>query len=68
MRAFLLRSVVCKMLITSFPEVMDVKFTAKVEEQLDRIEEGEIRWKKVLKDFWSDFEISLDKAKEEMKN
>lgn len=63
-----LGAVVCKMLVESFPEVMNVKFTAGVEELLDRIEEGEISWKKVLKDFWSSFEVTLEKAKEEMKN
>lgn len=56
------------MLIDSFPEVMDIAFTAKVEEQLDKIEEGDIKWRKVLKDFWKGFEVTLEKAKEEMKN
>jgi DNA topoisomerase I len=60
--------VVCRMLIESFPDVMDISFTAKVEEQLDKIEEGEIKWKKVLKEFWKGFEKTLVKAKEEMKN
>jgi DNA topoisomerase-1 len=63
-----LGQVVCKMLVQSFPDVMNVKFTAGVEELLDKIEEGEIGWKKVLKDFWSKFEVTLEKAKEEMKN
>lgn len=60
--------VVCKMLVESFPDVMDVAFTAKVEGLLDEIEEGNIKYKKVLKDFWSKFEVTLEKAKEEMKN
>ena len=60
--------VVCKMLVESFPEVMDVQFTAKVEEQLDKIEEGEIRWRGFLKNFWKSFEVALEKAKDEMKN
>ncbi|PIP89378.1 MAG: DNA topoisomerase I [Bdellovibrionales bacterium CG12_big_fil_rev_8_21_14_0_65_38_15] len=60
--------VVCKMLVESFPKVMDISFTAKIEEQLDKIEEGEINWKKVLRSFWNDFEITLERAKEEMKN
>ncbi len=63
-----LGKVVCKMLVQSFPEVMDVEFTAKVEELLDKIEEGDVSWKKVLKDFWSGFEETLERAKEEMKN
>lgn len=60
--------VVCRMLVESFPEVMDVAFTAKVEETLDKIEDGELQWKKVLKDFWQSFEVTLERAKEEMKN
>lgn len=60
--------VVCRMLIESFPDVMNVDFTAKVEELLDKIEDGDVRWKKVLKDFWAGFEKTLEKAKEEMKN
>ncbi len=60
--------VVCRMLIESFPDIMDVTFTAKVEELLDMIEEGEIKYKKVLRDFWKGFEKTLERAKEEMKN
>ena len=60
--------VICRMLIESFPDIMDVAFTAKMETLLDLIEDGEMKWKKVLQDFWSDFEITLVKAKEEMKN
>jgi DNA topoisomerase-1 len=63
-----LGTVVCKMLVESFPDVMDIEFTAKVEELLDKIEEGDVNWKKVLRDFWKGFELTLEKAKEEMKN
>ena len=62
-----LGSVVCNMLIKSFPDVMNVDFTAQIEELLDKIENGEVKWKKVLKDFWTGFEKTLIKAKEEMK-
>ncbi len=63
-----LGTVVSRMLVESFPDVINVKFTAGVEALLDQIEEGEIKWKKVLKDFWKGFEVTLEKAKEEMKN
>lgn len=63
-----LGTVVCKMLVESFPDVMDIEFTAKVEELLDKIEEGDVSWKKVLREFWKGFELTLEKAKEEMKN
>jgi DNA topoisomerase-1 len=59
---------VCNLLIQSFGEIMDVKFTAKMEDQLDLIEEGETKWKKVVKEFWKGFEPILETAKEEMKN
>ena len=63
-----LGEVVCRMLIQSFPDVMNVTFTARMEDELDKIEEGELKWKKVLKDFWATFEVTLKKAQEEMKN
>jgi len=56
------------MLVESFPDVMDIEFTAKVEELLDKIEEGDVNWKKVLREFWKGFELTLEKAKDEMKN
>ena len=63
-----LGAVVCKMLTESFPDIMDIQFTAKIEELLDLIEEGEENWKKVLGDFWKKFEVTLETAKEQMKN
>ena len=60
--------IVCKMLIKSFPDIMNIHFTAKIEGLLDKIEEGKITSKRVLKDFWKSFEKTLEKAKEEMKN
>lgn len=63
-----LGDVVCRMLIKSFPDVMDVEFTAKLEARLDEIEEGEIQGKSILKVFWKDFEKTLATAQEEMKN
>ena len=63
-----LGAVVCKMLIENFPDVMNIDFTASIEELLDKIEEGAIKWKKVLKDFWNNFEKTLIKAKEEIKS
>ena len=60
--------VVCRMLVESFPNIMNIKFTAGIEELLDQIEDGSIKYKKVLRGFWKDFEVTLEKAKEEMKN
>ena len=63
-----LGTVVCRLLMHSFPDVMNIDFTAQVEEQLDKIEDGVVDYKKVLKEFWKGFEVTLLKAQEEMKN
>jgi DNA topoisomerase-1 len=50
-----------------FPEILDVEFTAHLEEDLDHIEEGRVDWIKVLDNFYSSFEKRLEVAEEEMK-
>ncbi len=51
-----------------FPKVVDVKFTASVEEELDKIEEGVKNWKELLTEFYfGEFKDLLEKAKEELK-
>jgi DNA topoisomerase-1 len=56
------------LVITSFPVVMDVAFTARMEEELDKIEEGEMTWLNVVKDFYTPFSESLEKARADMKD
>ncbi|MDO5717092.1 MAG: type I DNA topoisomerase [Tissierellia bacterium] len=51
----------------SFPSIINVKFTAKMEDQLDEISLGNKEWKKVLQDFYADFRSDLDKAEDEIK-
>jgi len=53
---------VCDMLAEYFPKVMDIKFTALMEEELDEIEEGKLTKEKVLADFYQPFKASLDFA------
>lgn len=48
-----------------FPNIMNIKFTAEMEERLDSIEEGELNWKKVLKEFYDDLEKYLKPFEEE---
>ena len=55
---------VCDLLVEYFPKIMDVKFTASMEERLDEIEEGKVNKVKVLADFYAPFKESLDFAKE----
>ena len=51
-----------------FPKVVDVKFTASVEEELDKIEEGVKNWRELLSEFYfGEFKELLDRAKEELK-
>jgi DNA topoisomerase-1 len=57
---------VCVLLIKSFEDVFDVKFTARLEEELDEIEEGKMPWRESVKEFWEKFIVDLDKAGNEM--
>lgn len=49
-----------------FPEIIDISFTAQMEDKLDRVEAGEIPWRSVLKDFYPAFRERLQEAKEKM--
>ena len=51
--------VVNDFLVERFPELIDVDFTAKMEDELDRIEEGKMKWVKVVKDFYGSFSHDL---------
>lgn len=51
-----------------FPKIVNVKFTAQMEENLDKIEHGQEQWAKVLDTFYTDFKETLKKAKEETKD
>ncbi|GIP36799.1 DNA topoisomerase 1 [Paenibacillus sp. J31TS4] len=50
-----------------FPEILDVEFTAHMEDELDQVEEGTEDWVKVLDSFYQTFEKRLEVAEEEMK-
>ena len=47
-----------------FTDIADLKFTANMEEQLDGVEEGNVPWKKILRDFYGDFEKNVGAAQE----
>ncbi len=59
---------VSEQLIKGFPEIMDVKFTAKMEALLDSVEEGEVKWNQVIENFYNTFSQDLEKAKFSMDN
>ncbi|MFA5355809.1 MAG: type I DNA topoisomerase [Candidatus Omnitrophota bacterium] len=58
---------VCEMLVEYFPKVMDVKFTALMEDELDEIEEGRLKKEKVLGEFYAPFKANLDFAQNNIK-
>ena len=51
--------VVTDLLKERFEKIVDVKFTAGMEESLDKIEHGDFKWQSILEDFYNDFENSL---------
>jgi DNA topoisomerase-1 len=51
-----------QILVLNFPDVFEVKFTATMEEELDKIEQGKEEWVKVLKDFYAPFKLDLEKV------
>ena len=61
-----LGEIVTEVMREFFPEILDVEFTAKMEEDLDHVEEGQVNWVEVIDEFYSDFEKRLDTAEKEM--
>jgi DNA topoisomerase-1 len=49
-----------KIMVGKFPEIFNVEFTSEMEEELDRIEDGELAWQRVLQDFYGPFTKALD--------
>lgn len=58
--------IVNDLLVDNFPEILDVEFTAKMEEDLDRIESAEVEALKILSRFYDPFKEKLEKAATEM--
>lgn len=57
---------VTKLMKERFPNIVNVKFTAGMEEDLDKVENGNEEWVQLLDDFYGDFNETLKKAKTEM--
>jgi DNA topoisomerase-1 len=62
-----LGEIVHELMLEFFPEIIDVEFTAKMEKNLDEIEEGKVEWIKVVDEFYREFEKRLQIAEKEMK-
>ncbi len=54
------------LLVGHFPEIVDVNFTANMEEELDEIAEGRRQWVPVLREFWDEFAAQVKAAEAEM--
>ncbi|HIE13311.1 MAG TPA: type I DNA topoisomerase [Desulfotomaculum sp.] len=57
---------VVELLRTYFPGIIDVEFTAEMEDKLDAVEEGSADWVKLLKEFYEPFKAELSKAEQEL--
>ena len=63
-----LGEVVNGLMMERFQNIINVEFTAGMEHQLDEVEEGKLRWKKVLEDFYAGFHQEMLDAEEALKN
>jgi DNA topoisomerase-1 len=63
-----LGEIVLELVMEFFQDIINVEFTAKMENSLDEIEEGKIEWVRVIDDFYQDFEKHLKKAEAEMES
>ena len=59
---------VTDLLVESFPDILNVEFTASMEDELDKIEDGKEKWTKAMKRFYTPFERDLKKAEKEMRD
>lgn len=61
-----LGEIINEQILEFFPDVVDVEFTAKMEQGLDDVEEGKVDWVKIIDEFYKGFEKHLKKAEQEM--
>ncbi len=61
-----LGEIVNEILSDSFKNIIDVEFTAHLEEELDEVADGNLEWKKVVDDFYHPFSIELKEAQEQI--
>ena len=58
--------VVTDLLLESFDDIFDVRYTARMEEELDEIEEGKLDWREAMGEFYERFDKDLKHAEEHM--
>ena len=63
-----LGKVVNKLLVENFSDVINVEFTADIENQFDKISEGKEEWKEVIREFYEPFEKEVEKVDKELEH
>ena len=63
-----LGKIVNKLLCENFADVINVEFTAKVENEFDNIAEGKEEWKKMIKEFYGPFEENVERVEKELEH
>lgn len=61
-----LGEIVLELIMEFFPEIINVEFTAKMEKELDDVEDGNIQWVQIIDSFYKDFAKRVEKAEAEM--
>ena len=59
-----LGTAVCEFLVKYFPDIVDYDFTAQMENSLDQVAEGTLKWRGLIKDFYSPFEKKVEQTEE----
>ncbi|MGB9605012.1 MAG: type I DNA topoisomerase, partial [Bryobacteraceae bacterium] len=57
---------VSELLVENFPDIFEVGYTARMEEELDEIEEGKRDWREAMREFYEKFQQDLERAEREM--
>ena len=55
-------------MMTSFPTIVDVKFTANMESLLDGVAEGTVEWKEIIRNFYPDLKVAIDEAEKQLEH
>ena len=63
-----LGKIVNKLLIENFSDVINVEFTARIENEFDEIAEGKEEWKKMIREFYGPFEEEVEKVEKELEH
>jgi len=63
-----LGNAVNNIMLTAFPTIVDVKFTANMESLLDGVAEGTVEWKEIIRNFYPDLKVAIDEAEKELEH